>query len=344
MFCPKCGKEYDDSFAFCPHCGEISPTQDQQTTQRQIVPPPSPSQQVKKPEPPLPSPPQAPPGKPLSLSAPEMKTPSSGKRYPNASEIWKKLSTKGKVLLVGIGVLILAVVIGVGVAVQNSNKSQDTSTTSETSTTTTETTTTETVKTGDDFLALEIAEGQQVSAGPAAVRGTVKSDCTLTLDSQPVSIDPTTKKFEAVVNINEGSNTLTFNITDPSGKDYTKILHVTGIISPETYKAVSPAGPPFANLNKNPDSFAGTRCKYTGKVVQIMESGGSGMIRMDITKGSYDIWTDTIYVSYTGTIAAVQDNIVTVYGTIKGSKTYESQANYNITLPEIEAKYVDVVQ
>ncbi len=199
-------------------------------------------------------------------------------------------------------------------------------------------------RSGDDFISTEIVNGQQVNAGAAVVRGTVKVECTVTLNGQPISPDPNTKQFETLVNINEGPNTLPFDITDPSGKHYSKALSVTGVLSPETYKAVSPAGPPFANLEKNPDSFAGTRCKYTGKVVQAMESGGTTDIRMDITNMGYDIWTDTIYVTYAGTTPAVEDNIITVYGTVKGSHTYTSQANYEITLPLVEAKYIDVVQ
>jgi hypothetical protein len=44
-----------------------------------------------------------------------------------------------------------------------------------------------------------------------------------------------------------------------------------------------------------------------------------------------------------GTTPAVENSIIVVYGTIQGSYTYESTANWNITVPSIEAKYVDVV-
>ncbi|MBN2168107.1 MAG: hypothetical protein JW738_02605, partial [Actinobacteria bacterium] len=150
--------------------------------------------------------------------------------------------------------------------------------------------------------------------------------------------------FAPTVTINEGANTVSFEVTDSEGNSYTKTLSLTGILSPETYKAVSPAGPDFAHLNKNPDVYTGTRCQYKGKVVQIMESGGTSDIRMDITPLGYGYWSDTIYVTYTGTTPAVEENIIIVYGTVLGSHTYTSQAGYSITLPLIEAKYIDVVQ
>ena len=54
------------------------------------------------------------------------------------------------------------------------------------------------------------------------------------------------------------------------------------------------------------------------------------------------IWLDTIYATLAGTTPAVTDSIVAIYGTIAGSYTYTSTANYKITLPRIDAKYVDV--
>lgn len=37
------------------------------------------------------------------------------------------------------------------------------------------------------------------------------------------------------------------------------------------------------------------------------------------------------------------NSIVVVYGTTEGSYTYTSVADYSITLPKINAKYIDVV-
>ncbi len=94
----------------------------------------------------------------------------------------------------------------------------------------------------------------------------------------------------------------------------------------------------FKELNKNPESHAGERVKLSGRVIQIMESGGLTDIRMDVN----DNFGDTVYVTYAGTTSALEDSMITIYGEVVGSYTYESQAGWEITLPEIDAKYVTV--
>ncbi|BDZ67380.1 zinc ribbon domain-containing protein [Methanobacterium ferruginis] len=111
----------------------------------------------------------------------------------------------------------------------------------------------------------------------------------------------------------------------------------TTVESESDYKA-SCKSLSFKELEKNPDGHAGERVKFTGTVVQIMESGGATDIRMDVN----DEFGDTIYVSYDKTTSALEDSTITVYGEVIGDYTYTSQANYRITLPWIEAKYIDV--
>jgi hypothetical protein len=195
----------------------------------------------------------------------------------------------------------------------------------------------------DDFVSIDnVTSGLTLSTGANVIVGTVKEDgCTVTFNGQPVQIGPD-KKFSVTATINEGSNPLNFEVAEKGGVKSTKTITLTGQIPPQVYKASCPAGPPFAVLNKNPDAYKGQLCQYRGKVVQAMESAGTTDIRMDVTPGSYGFWSDTVYVTLAGTTPAVTDSIVVVYGTIGGSYTYTSTANYKITLPLINAKYVDV--
>lgn len=98
----------------------------------------------------------------------------------------------------------------------------------------------------------------------------------------------------------------------------------------------------FAELDKNPGKYLGEFVKYQGQILQIMEEGNSTVIRLAVTKNSsgYDV-NDVVYVTYKGTTPAVEKDVVTVYGTIKGSHTYESQAGYHITLPSLEAEIIE---
>ncbi|WP_029284887.1 hypothetical protein [Metabacillus indicus] len=98
----------------------------------------------------------------------------------------------------------------------------------------------------------------------------------------------------------------------------------------------------FAELEKNPEKLSGEFIKYQGEIVQIMEDETSSIIRLAVTKDSYgyDI-NDVIYITYEGTTEFVEEDVITVYGTILGSHTYESQAGHQITLPYIEAEIIE---
>lgn len=98
----------------------------------------------------------------------------------------------------------------------------------------------------------------------------------------------------------------------------------------------------FKELDKNPDSFNGKIVKFTGQVVQIQEADNYGVIRLAVTKESYG-WSisDIIYVEYQNHTDAVKDDVVTVYGQLTGSKTYESQAHFQITVPSMTACVVE---
>lgn len=195
----------------------------------------------------------------------------------------------------------------------------------------------------DDFVSIDnVTSGLVLTAGANVIAGTSKEDgSTVTFNGQPVQIG-SDKKFTVTANVNEGSNTLTFEVTEKGGAKATKTITLVGQIPPAVYKASCPAGPPFAVLNKNPDAYKGQLCQYRGQVVQALESGGTTDLRVNVTPSGYGFWSDTIYVTLAGTTPAVENSIVVVYGTIGGSYKYTSTANYTITLPLINAKYVDV--
>ncbi|MDQ0428797.1 flagellar basal body-associated protein FliL [Planomicrobium stackebrandtii] len=98
----------------------------------------------------------------------------------------------------------------------------------------------------------------------------------------------------------------------------------------------------FAELNKNPDKYYDKFVQYTGEILQIMEDSSSTVMRLAVTKETYGYsYDDVVYVTYDGTTEFVDEDIVTVYGLIKGSHTYESQAGYQISLPLLEAELVE---
>ncbi len=60
------------------------------------------------------------------------------------------------------------------------------------------------------------------------------------------------------------------------------------------------------------------------------------VLRIAITRGSYDIWTDIIYSEYQGEFRPLEDDIIQFWGTVVGRKTYTTVMGSSITLPEVD--------
>lgn len=100
----------------------------------------------------------------------------------------------------------------------------------------------------------------------------------------------------------------------------------------------------YDTIARNPDDYRGTYGKYTGEIVQVLESGNSVQLRVNITKGRYG-YSDTIYVVYEtkeGEARLLEDDIITIYGENHGTVSYESVLGATITIPCVYAEYIDL--
>ena len=102
----------------------------------------------------------------------------------------------------------------------------------------------------------------------------------------------------------------------------------------------------YQDIARNPDNYEGKHAKFTGKVIQVSEGYFNNVtLRVDVTKGEYDIWDDTVYVNYKysdGESKILEDDIITMYGTIDGLKSYTSVLGAKITIPEFTAQYITI--
>jgi hypothetical protein len=99
---------------------------------------------------------------------------------------------------------------------------------------------------------------------------------------------------------------------------------------------------PYSQLNKNADAHAGERVKYYGQILQIQEEAGlGGIMLLSVTDEGYDIWDDNVWVNYTGSVKGAEGDKLTVYGTVVGSRSYETQIGGETYVPEIDAKYIE---
>lgn len=92
----------------------------------------------------------------------------------------------------------------------------------------------------------------------------------------------------------------------------------------------------YAQLEKDPSKFRDQNVVFSGKIFQIQEKNGKGMILL--STGDYN--TDLVYVDYNGANEFVENDHVTIYGVLKGDKTYNTKMGTN-NLPYMEGKYIE---
>lgn len=129
-------------------------------------------------------------------------------------------------------------------------------------------------------------------------------------------------------------------------------LPADGIADGKTQAALfaedAPAVKVYKNLNfktvsRDPNSYKGQNYKFSGKVLQVMESSNIGYtyVAMRIaTRGSYN---DVVYVTYNrsdGESRILEGDRVTVQGTLDGLYTYTSTVGKSVTLPLFAADTV----
>lgn len=102
----------------------------------------------------------------------------------------------------------------------------------------------------------------------------------------------------------------------------------------------------YEQMARNPKKVKGKYAKLTGEVVQVMEDGDFVELRVNITKDSYGYYSDTVYVYYTMKSKKgdriLEDDIITIYGKLAGTETYTSVLGSEITLPKINAEYIEL--
>lgn len=120
-------------------------------------------------------------------------------------------------------------------------------------------------------------------------------------------------------------------------------------MSPEEQKALyisQCSSYKYSSIARNPDSYKGKYAALRGEVIQVMEDGLSYTLRVNITKGSYGFWSDTILVTYTAKSKdedrILEDDIVKMYGMLGGTYTYETVLGSQLTIPILFAEYIDI--
>ncbi len=104
----------------------------------------------------------------------------------------------------------------------------------------------------------------------------------------------------------------------------------------------------YEDLARNPDNYKGQNLVFKGEVIQCEQSyGTSYFARVNVTVDEYGFYSDTIYVTFEipeGEDKILEEDIVKLYGVCQGSETYTSIFGETITIPSLDAAYVELVK
>lgn len=105
---------------------------------------------------------------------------------------------------------------------------------------------------------------------------------------------------------------------------------------------------PYKDLARDPDNYKGELVKFTGEVVQVIESSfGANEYRVAVTKDEYGYYDydNIIYLTYSlkdGESRILEDDIIVFYGTYTGLTSYTSTLGGKITIPAVDGEYVKI--
>lgn len=120
---------------------------------------------------------------------------------------------------------------------------------------------------------------------------------------------------------------------------------INNIETEEQYKA-SCSALDYDTLARATENYIGKRVVLTGQVAEVKD-GAYGYIRVYATKGAYEMWDDAIWVNYIrpdDELRVLEGDVIQIWGTVKGRKTYRAVLGNKIELPEIDGKYIAIVQ
>lgn len=199
-----------------------------------------------------------------------------------------------------------------------------------------------------DLVVQRPQPGEVIEAALVTVVGRSVEGAAVTVNGKLVGVGPA--DFSSAVDLDQGVNTLVVRAAKKGYESQVTRLRVTRRLSEQEIAAAaeqrrqafinSAQTIPYSQLIKNPDAYAGQRVKYYGEILQVQESTGAGIMLLFVTNLGYDVWSNQIWVNYTGSVRGAQGDKLTVYGTVLGSRTYKTQIGGETYVPEVDAVYI----
>lgn len=104
----------------------------------------------------------------------------------------------------------------------------------------------------------------------------------------------------------------------------------------------------YKDVLRNPDEYEGKNAYWFGEIVQVVnKSNNKSTFRVDVNCKSYEyidgyMCSDTIYVIYNGSKSFIEDDMVKMWGTMKGTYTGTTVLGASVTIPMFMAEYIEL--
>lgn len=108
----------------------------------------------------------------------------------------------------------------------------------------------------------------------------------------------------------------------------------------------------YSKLARNPNMYIGNDYTFTGEVIQVLIGSNNQVdLRVNVTPKRYSYssetyYEDTMYViyKYSSSVESriLEGDIITMYGSYQGICTYESIFGQQISIPMLNALYIDI--
>ena len=98
----------------------------------------------------------------------------------------------------------------------------------------------------------------------------------------------------------------------------------------------------YKSIARNPNEYKGERVKVVGTVLQSVEDGRQITLIIRVN----DEFFDFMYVTYENKLddeRFLDEDWVSIYGKLDGLKTYDSIGVGEVTVPKMNAKYIDIL-
>ncbi len=109
------------------------------------------------------------------------------------------------------------------------------------------------------------------------------------------------------------------------------------------YKEACKTEQPLKDIDRYPKRYRGVKVRYQGQIMRLTEHAGETEIVLDVSADS-TCAEDSVFIWYSGDTGALEDDMIEVWGEVRGSYAYTSVGGWKITLPLIKAAYIEIVQ